>query len=881
MPLTNNTRLGPYEILSPLGAGGMGEVYKARDTRLGRTVAIKVLPNALATDPQFRERFDLEARVVAGLTHPHICTVHDIGHQDGTDFIVMEYLQGETLEKRLERGAVPFDEALTIAIQVAGALDKAHRAGITHRDLKPANVMLTKAGAKLLDFGLAKTRVSAVAGVDLSVLPTTPAGLTATGTILGTFQYMAPEQIEGKEADARTDIFAFGSVLYEMFTGQNAFTGKTPAGLFAAILKDEPTPISAVQPMTPAVLSHLVQVCLAKDPDDRWQTAGDLRRELKWITEVGSLAGAPGVVERRNRRERLPWIIAAGSVMMVAMIAWLAYSRLAPAEIDRVTLSVALPEGQMGFGGSFALSPDGRYLAFAATGADGRISLWVRPLDTLTARRLPETDDAAFPFWAPDGRFIAFFAGGKLKKIAVAGEAAQTLADAPQGRGGSWSPAGIILFTPDNGALYRVSDSGGAAAPATTLDTSRQELGHRWPSFLPDGQHFFYTVQSGLAETRGLYLGSLDSKKATRLLSVYANGVYAQGALLFVNEGLLMAQALDVNQARFSRDATRVAEHVGYNRGLGYAAISASTTGVLAYRAGGSVTNQLQWFDRNGKSVGPVGPDENSYDVSLSPDQKKIALCFFFTSTADIWLVELARGVTSRMTSNPATDRRPTWSPDGAQLVFASNRDGQSNLYREPSTGSGEANLLLKTGTDKFPTDWSLDGRFLLYTDMNLKTRADVWMLPMAGDPSPTPVMQTEFNEWNAQLSPDGHWVAYTSDESGRAEVYVQSFPVSGKKLQISADGGTEPRWRRDGRELFYVAANRMLMVVTVTSAPTFGLSRPMRLFDARLDTSIGNFHSTHYAVSADGQRFLMNVATDSSSSPIAVALNWKAGLRK
>jgi Tol biopolymer transport system component len=786
MAMAAGSRLGPYDIVAPLGAGGFGEVYKARDTRLDRTVAIKILPSA---DPELRARFEREAKAIAALQHPHICTLYDVGHQGGTDYLVLEYLEGETLAQRLERGPFKLDEALKVAIEIADALDKAHRAGIVHRDLKPANIMTTKSGVKLLDFGLAKLRPNTVAASGFSIgMTAATAPVTERGTILGTLQYISPEQLEGSDADARSDIWALGCVVYEMVTGKRMFEGTSQASIIAGILGREPAPISESQPLVPPLLDHIVSRCVRKHPDDRWQTASDVLAELKWAAQGSARAGVISVAERPPRRERLAWIVAMCAISALAgalLVTLLFVRRPAPVDSPVVTLSVLPPE-RARLGGALAVSPDGRYIVFDGLGEDGRSALWVRALDSPEAQPLRGTDDGTYPFWSPNSREIGFFAAGKLKKTSLVGGPPQVLADAASGRGGSWSSNGVILFAPEpNNSLYRVSAAGGAVTAATQLDTASQVNGHRWPSFLPDGQHFVYTVQGARADTRGIYVGSLDSTATTRLMGWFVNGAYVQGNLLFVNDGLLMAQPLDTNGPRLVGEARPVADHVAYSGGLGYAAFAASSGGVVAYRRGGrTATSQLGWFDRRGKRLEtlPTTENESSYGASLSPDQTTVAANSFINATANIWLFELARGITSRFTFAPANDLSPIWSPDGTLIVFASNRAGTYDLYQKSRTGTGQEILLLKSGSAKWPTDWSPDGRFLLYTEINTKTGGDIWQLPVAGSRTPTPILRTEFNEYGAQLSPNGRWLAYVSDESGRPEVYVQSFPPSGGK---------------------------------------------------------------------------------------------------
>jgi len=865
----------------------MGEVYRAKDTRLDRTVAIKVLPSHLSGNAEIRQRFEREARAVSSLAHPHICTLYDVGQQDGIDYLVMEFIEGESLADRLKKGALAAEQTLRHAIEIADALDKAHRAGIVHRDLKPGNVMITKTGAKLLDFGLAKLLGSdpAIAS-SLTSLPTERHAITDEGTILGTFQYMAPEQLEGKEADTRTDIFAFGAVVYEMATGKKAFTGKSQASLISSIMTSDPPAITSLQPMTPPALDRVVKKCLAKDPDDRWQSAHDLMSELKWIAEGGSQAGIPApVIARRKARERLAWIVA--SILFLGLLALLpfaiAYFHRASKDVPAIRFVVSQPE-KTNFAGSISISPDGRRLAFIAT-ADGKDLLWIRHLDSLTAQALSGTEDASYPFWSPDSRFVGFFAQAKLKKIDVSGGPATTLCDAQFGRGGTWNRDGVIVFTPSTQSpLYRVSSAGGEATLATALDTSRLETSHRWPYFLPDGRHFLYLVRSSKQEHQGIYVGSLDTQEAKRLAPADLSMAYAPpGYLLFVREGILLAQPFDAGGLEFTGEAYPVAAHVWFDAGFSYGAFSVSENGVLAYDPSGrSQASQIAWFDRAGKSLGSVGPPGVFLQPKLSPDNKRVAVQYndHQTGTYDILLFDLSRGATSRFTFDPSNDQYPVWSPDGSRIVFASDRSGHFDLYQKPSSGAGQEEVLLKSSSNAFPTDWSKDGRFIVYQSPDPKTKQDVWILPLSADRKPFPFLQSEFNEIQAQLSPDGRWMAYVSDESGNYEVYVRSFPTPSGKWPVSTHGGGLPLWRRDGKELFYIAADLKLMAVEVKEGATFEPGAPKALFGTRFVSNLTGAH--RYDVSADGQRFLMSTRVEeTASTPITVVLNWTADLKR
>ena len=676
MTLAAGTQLGPYKVLNPIGAGGMGEVYRARDTRLERIVAVKILPDHLADRAELRERFEREARTIASLNHPHICVLHDIGQQDGTAFLVMEYLEGETLAERLKKGPLPLDQVLQYGIEISDALDKAHRRGITHRDLKPGNIMLTKSGTKLLDFGLAKLKqeASPEAAAPFSQLPTMKSAMTAEGTIVGTLQYMAPEQVEAGEVDARTDIFAFGTVVYEMATGKKAFEGKSSASVMAKILESDPPPMTLLQPMAPPALDRVVKTCLAKEPDERWQTASDLCRELKWIAESVSQAGilAPAA-DRRNARERLGWILA--SVAVVVFLAALApaiqYLRRSPTDPQAIRFTIGAPEKST-FGAQPAspwpaVSPDGRQIAYVAS-AGGRQSLLVRSLSSLSAQVLTDTQNG-LPFWSPDSRYIGFFDNGKLKKVSVSGGPADTLCDAANAGGGTWNREGTIVFS-ENSGLSRVSAGGGEAQTLTKLDPTREEYRHVLPRFLPDGKHFLYVVLGAKPENTGIYVGSLDStSKPMRLLNAASQAEYSAGHLLFVRDNTLEAQPFDADRLQLTGDVFPLAEGIGNNPLNGRAAFGASLNGVLVYRSNNGDTNHLAWLDRTGKQLATVGASAQgkATHFSLSADEKHAAVAM----NGDLWVVDLARGTTSRLTFGSLMGDGSTWSPNGDHVYFA------------------------------------------------------------------------------------------------------------------------------------------------------------------------------------------------------------------
>ncbi len=892
MSLQPGARLGPYEILAPVGAGGMGEVYRARDTRLDRTVAIKVLPQQLAADPQFRERFDREARTISQLTHPHVCTLHDVGDHEGTAFLVMEYLEGETLAARIERGALKLDDALRIAMEIVSALDAAHRAGVVHRDLKPANVMLTKSSAgsasspqaKLLDFGLAKAGASTVAGGQ-TMMPTTPAALTAQGTILGTFQYMAPEQIEGQEADARSDIWAFGCVLYEMLTGKRAFEAKTQATLIAAIVDRQPQPVSAVQPLTPPGLDRIIAACLAKDPADRLQTAHDLLLQLRWIAEGGSaVTTAAPVPITRPRRQRLAWTVAAvlGAGFVAAAAVAVVHLRETPAAIEPVQFTVAAPEKMTFAGRQLALSPDGRQLAFLVM-SQGVRQIFVRPLGSLVGRLLAGTDGAALPFWSTDSRWIGFFAGGKLKKIQMSGGPAIVLCDAPVGRGGTWNQDNVIVFAPGtNTGLMRVSAAGGEPQPVSALGD--KEVSHRWPYFLPDGDHFVFGAATPGSARPDVRIGSLTSKDVVTLFQLEGLAGYSAGHLLHVRGRTLMAQPFDVRTLRTTGDAFPIADNVALDTSSATGA-SGTPDGMIAYLQGaGTPTTELSWRDRSGKVLGAVLEPGVYNNLSLSPDERRLAVAIEAGSppNRDVWIVDLARGLPTRLTFDPGSDGGGGWSSDGANLAFVSNRRGAFNVFTVSSTQPGTEQPLFESKTSVYMPSWSPDGRHLVFSNISDPANGfDVWVMPMSGDRKPYAFVQTPAQEDHPEFSPDGRWIAYSSSASGREEVYVRPFPGPGGQYQVSKAGGTQPQWRGDGREMFFLGLDGVLMAAGVTAAAD-GLQAgiPQALFETTVALA-ANTNRRQYVAMKDGKRFLVNVPDRSAPpSPITVMLNWPAAIK-
>jgi serine/threonine protein kinase/Tol biopolymer transport system component len=940
--LISGARLGPYEIVAKLGEGGMGEVYKARDTRLDRIVAVKVLPPEWINDPIAKERFDREAQTIASLKHPHICVLHDVGsvpaHEVGltpsvgnVHFLVMEHLEGETLSDRLARGPLPLQEALGVAIAIGDALDKAHRQGVIHRDLKPSNVMLTASGPKLLDFGLAKSQAALPAATSV----------TLPGTILGTMQYMAPEQLDGVEADRRTDIFAFGVVVHEMVTGRKAFEGKSQVLLISAIATSSPPPLSLVQPETPAALDDLVKTCLEKDPADRWQDARDVVAELRWIAEGGTDADLAGSANK-SRTTRV-WLRRAAQIAgatAVILLSWPAYLHMQgsppPEEIRfRIPRNLtAQPEETMGgnslSGGAptfsradSAISPDGRMVVFLArpTPADTNV-LYVRPVGAVAPQRLDGTDDATRPFWSPDSRSIAFVSRGKLKRVLATGGRPQDLCDVPGFMGGTWNRTGTILYGSPSG-VYRLSEEGGTPETITTLDPS--ESGHFWPRFLPDGNHFLFLAKSGDASKSGVHVGALDSKGRTRLLAVDSNAIYTEpGLLIFERASTVFAQPFDAETLALSGEPTRVADEVTFESATGKGDFDVSGNGVLIYyvssTGAGAMSEeswdlQLQWADRSAQVTASVGPWGVYRGVEVSPNGQRVAVHRHDGAGGDIWVMEPPPRAPTRITFDATQDNSsPIWSPEGDRIVFTSKRNGKWGLYETRSDGSGtDGELLLESELPKAPVSWSPDGKRLVFWVHDPKTLGDIWILPMEGDKKPVPFLVSSRNETHAQVSPNGKWIAYTSELTGRKEVYVQPFPSGTGRWQISPDaglGGDWPRWRKDSEELYYHALGNagaygvytnggtILGPVYAASIKAVGGSveagtpiEALRFLAVRFPHTGSDYHT--YGVSADGQKFLafQRVLTSSSATAqivpevpipgLTVAMNWAAKVRK
>jgi Tol biopolymer transport system component len=889
MVIAAGSRLGPYEILAPLGAGGMGEVYKARDTRLERVVAVKVLPAHLSQSDEIRQRFEREAKTISQLSHPHICALYDVNREGETEYLVMEYLEGETLSDRLLRGRIPTEQLLSWAVQIADALDKAHRQGIVHRDLKPGNIMLTKSGVKLLDFGLAKVMAPAAPLSSVTGLPTVAGSpnLTQDGSILGTFQYMSPEQLEGKEADARSDIFSFGTVLYEMATGQKAFTAKSRASLIAAILEHEPAPISSVQPLIPPALDRVVRTCLAKDPDDRWQTAHDLEGELKWIAQVGSQAGvAAPVVAKRKNRERLAWAGLGIMTLAAALLAG-AYLRRAPRPPGAIRATLPLPEKMIL--GDLALSPDGTRLAFTASKAGAQPALFLRRLDGSSAQAVPGAENAWLPFWSPDGRNIGFFTEGKLNRVDVSGGAILTVCDAEYGTGGSWNRDGTIVFAPGRtGALSRVPASGGQPVPVTKLDASRHETSHRYPQFLPDGRHFLYMAANLSAPpndpSNSIRVGLLDGKSDKKLVPLASGASYAAGRLFYVRDRTLLAQDLDLSSFETRGEPAPLAQRLDSYGWAFLFPFSVSENGVLVVAPAFLTPSRLVWFDRSGREIGSVGETGLIEHPRLSPDGRRVAADLYDPGrdAAEIWIYDASGGPGTKFVFSGAHDDRPVWSPDGTRLMFSSDRKAKGaheDLWIKPLDG-GKEEILSESPDDRQSEDWSRDGRFLSFSGWLASGRRNhpLWILDLAGERLVS--VFAEDSEWQggSRFSPDGRWIAYSSDESGRFEVYVRAFPGPGGKWQVSNAGGGFAVWRRDGKELFYLGLDNKLMAVPVSVDGAFRAGSPVSLFAAHPPAGFG----TPYDISPDGLRFLVKTSpADQGSPPLELVVNWTALLPK
>ena len=874
-PITPGSRFGPYEILSSLGAGGMGEVYRARDQRLDRIVALKILANHRGHDPQFGERLLREARALSRLSHPNVCAIFDVGSEGGRDYFVMELLEGETLAERLRRGPLSLEQALEVGAQIAGALETSHRAGLVHRDLKPANMMLTPSGVKLLDFGIAR----------FAPLATTPLRDTATatqtihGAFAGTLEYMSPEQLEGKEADARSDLFSFGVVLYEMVTSRRAFAGETPARVAAAILSEDPPSMLSTQPAAPRELDRLIRSCLVKAPADRWHSAHDLRLELGWIADR---MREPVAGTRRRPGSGGFWL-AAGVAVGVAAGFFITQRFTRPPEsgpADRVAVrAVILPPPDSQFmpvgmqGGPAVLSPDGRRLVFAASSPDGRPRLWVRSLSSLVEQPLPGTENAAFPFWSPDGEKIGFFVEGKLKKIVISSGTVTTLCNASYSAGGTWSRNETIVFGAGGSeGLQRVASDGGSPQSITKLDAQRGEGTHRWPAFLPDGRRFLFGVQALRGGPWTIRAGSLDSDRVDDLIEADSNALYASGFLLFVRNGTLLAQRIDERTLRISGDPVPLAEQLVHDVVLGRAVFSASEQGSLVYQTGTAVRpSKLLWLDRTGKNVGVV--DEACFCSwpRVAPNGRSVALASTNSTTGntDIYVYDFADPRPQRLTFEESYEGHPAWTSDGTRIIFTSTRKGARDIYWMDAHGTGPQEALLESDSQKYVFSATADRIVFLDYD-------DFWLLPLTKGAKAEKFRVSEAKELFGEVSPDGRWFVYQSNEGGKGEVFVTSFPARRGKWLISEDGGMLPKWSRDGHEIFYLKPDHATMFAVPVSEEggVFHPARPNRLFSTQMLYGRGY----PYDVAPDG-RFLAVASSGSTTTPLTLVVDWPSGV--
>jgi serine/threonine protein kinase len=872
-----------YQILEKLGRGGMGEVFLATDLSLGRKIALKFLPDLFTGNSERMARFEREAKLLASLNHPNIAAIHELGEAHGKHFLVLEFVEGATLAQSLSKGPFSIEESLRVCRQIAEGLEAAHEKGIIHRDLKPANIKVTPEGkVKVLDFGLAKASEGEITETDGSDSPT----LSISGAVLGTAAYMSPEQARGSQLDWRCDIWSFGVVLFEMLTGKRLFAGETISDTLAAVIRAE-IDWNVLPVDTPGSIRALLRRCLTKDRKQRLQAIGDARIAIEEY-----LANPAGTTEpetaaitgRHGPREKLAWCIAIVFVVATAVLSvkGILDFRKARVEEPEIRFEVITPPTSDPTG--LTLSPDGRLLAFVAS-AEGQPRLWLRPLDSAAAQPLAGTEGATDPFWSPDSQSIGFFAGDKLRRIHVAGGPPQTLASAPNDLGGTWNRDGLIVFAPSwQAPLYRVPALGGNPLAITQLDPPHH-MAHGWPQFLPDGRHLLFFASGA---DSGIYLGSLDSDEIRLLIAADTTAVYAPpGYLLFMRQRTLFAQRFDATRLDLIGDAVPIADSVAFNSTNNIGGFSVSETGMLAYRAAsGAARRCIAWFDRSGKEVGTLGGvDENNLrHPELSPDGRRLAIDRTVQRNADVWLIDTMQGVPSRFTFDGAADSFPIWSPDGSRIIFCSNRKGSFDLYQKASSGAGDDELLLESALDEFPNDWSPDGRFVLYVQVEPKTGFDIMVLPLFGARKPYPFVNTSFSEGNAQFSPDGRWVAYQSNESGRSEIYVQPFLGPGGKWQVSTNGGIEPRWSRDGKELFFIAPDAKLMAAPIKfsgESPKSGV--PEALFQTRIVDGGQIISAKHqYAVAPNGQRFLINVTVNESTVlPITIITNWARTLKK
>jgi Tol biopolymer transport system component/predicted Ser/Thr protein kinase len=874
MALAVGTKLGRYEVQSRLGSGGMGEVYRAKDLRLGRDVAIKILPQHLSSNPDAIRRLELEARAISALSDANICTLYDVGREDGVDFIVMEFLQGETLQDRLRNGPLPLKQVCEYGVQIARGLDKAHRKGILHRDLKPGNIMLTKSGAKLLDFGLARASMAASTDATLSAA-VLPSSLDEQGALVGTLPYMSPEQASGKDLDARSDIFSLGAVLYEMVTGRRAFEGNTQLSIVSAVIGKEPEPITAVAPLTSPGLNRLIGRCLAKDPEQRWQTARDVSFELEWIGETGDQPSNAAQLPTKSKAWLL-WMLCGvvlGAGVLAAIFTWHSRSTTRRESYFLAAVPFTLHD--------LALAPDGHTIAAVGVSESGKNkTLWLYDVGGQRPRELAETEGASFPFWSPDGKAVAFFAGGKLKRLDIGGGPAQVICDAPAARGGTWNQTGVIVFSPSghlSGGLYRVSAAGGTPTAITRPGASHAVDTHRWPMFLPDGKHFLYLVAtlSGQPDSDAIFVGSLESSDAIFLTKATGNPAYAApGYLLFCREKTLFAQKFDINTLKLSGEAVPVLKGVSSLPRILRDDYAASNGDVLVVQRGNdALLSRLVWRDRQGNETGSVGKPDAYANIALAPNGKAVAFdkTDQETQNSDVWTYDFERASFQRLTFDRGIDAEPVWSPDGPFRLYLKNADGSEEEKLLPLDPSDNA--------DEYLTSWSPDAKHFLYDRDAEATRP--WVAEWPGLKT-SPLFTATETRKNAQFSPDGNWMAYTSNENGRWEIYVTSFPDLHGKWQVSNNGGTQPRWRGDGKELFYLAPDGKMMASPVTAGGRFDAGTPLPLFQANAREQVAGSELVMYDVTRDGQHFLINTQMETThNQSMMVVLNWPLVLDK
>jgi len=902
MPIEPGTRLGRYEIRSQIGAGGMGEVYLARDPKIGRDVAIKVLPAALSDDKERLARFEQEAQAAGSLNHPNILAIYDVQTEDGAPYVVSELLEGETLREMIGGTPLPIRKALGLGLQAAHGLAAAHEKGIIHRDLKPENLFVTLDGRlKILDFGLAK--LTETNGHDSkSDLPTRKVN-TDAGAVMGTVGYMSPEQLRGKPVDQRTDIFSFGTVLYEMLSGQKAFQKDSTADTISAILREDPPELSGTNKNVDPGLERVVHRCLEKNREERFHSASDLAFALESMSGSQSRLDTSAVTaltyearpQRRSLLEKLGWITAVLLLISTAVFAYLYFRRLT-VNFDTFRFSIFAPEKSV-FAEAAELSPDGRQIALAVTDAAGVTSIWLRPLDSIEMRRLAGTEGASYPFWSPDSKFIGFFASGKLKKIDANGGPPQILAEASTDvRGGSWATDGTIIFSPTTTSpILKISSNGGTTSEVTKLDPDIHQTSHRWPQFLPDGKHFIYFGRGDYQDRQGIYVGSTDSIEPKLVLMTTTLARFMpsadggrDGELLFVRDGTLTSSHFSLSKLEVSGDAIPIAQGViAFPTEVGptaFASFSTSNNGTLIYRVGNKLETQLTWFDRAGISEEKIFDPGVYHEPSLSPDGRKIVLGREDEGPQDdLFVLDISRNSSTRLTFDPKADVASVFSPDGSEVIYASNRSGPFELFEKSSSGAGSDQLILTGKSSQYPDSWSKDGKNLLYeVDNGIDYKFDLFVLPLTGDRTPYPYLQTPFMESHGQFSPDGKWVAYVSDQNGKADVYVQSFPTGGGIWQISTAGGDQPQWRVDSKELFYLAPDHNIMSVSVNTAGGMQFGRPVPLFRANVPLTGLSDDRNSYVPAPDGQKFLVLQLTDTGNSqPWNVVLNWSSSRKQ